>query len=249
MKNQKHDRKARILFVAIALVGSAFLGVGALAAPSSSAQAQQTPATTPPPGNPQKPNNPQEANPFPEDTNSVPVLPSSNPTAQPPSGAGDAVPMPDTDSDPVRSPDDVAREPDASGASSSSAGLDNLLKPPPEDQQKSRHAGGPEIEHPESAKEDESVGSYYLDQKNWKGARSRFESALVLDPDNPDVYWGLAESDRHLGDFAGAKGNYLKVIQYDPDSKHGKEAKRILKEPDIESAKGSTPSSAAAQPH
>ena len=57
----------------------------------------------------------------------------------------------------------------------------------------------------ETAKEDEDVGGLYLSQKNWRAAQSRFESAVVLDPENPDVYWGLAEAQRHLeaGDGLG----------------------------------------------
>ena len=40
----------------------------------------------------------------------------------------------------------------------------------------------------------------------------------------------------HLGDFANAKANYQKVMEYDPDSKHGKEAKRLLKDPQLANA-------------
>jgi tetratricopeptide (TPR) repeat protein len=90
------------------------------------------------------------------------------------------------------------------------------------------------------------VGKYYLDNKNWKAALSRFESALVLDPDNPDVYWGLAESQRHLGNFADARANYQKVVDYDPDSRHGKDARKALKDPEIANAKSSAQPSAAA---
>jgi Tfp pilus assembly protein PilF len=92
-------------------------------------------------------------------------------------------------------------------------------------------------EHKETAQEDESVGSYYLGQKNWRAALSRFQSALVLDPENPDVYWGLAESQRHLGETASAKANYMKVMEYDPDSRHAKEAKKLLKDPEMANAK------------
>jgi tetratricopeptide (TPR) repeat protein len=102
-------------------------------------------------------------------------------------------------------------------------------------------------EHHETAAEDESVGAYYLDQKNWKAALSRFQSALVLDPDNPDVYWGLAESERHLGNFTEARANYLKVIAYDRDSRHGKEARKALKEPEIAKAKPAAPATAPSQ--
>ena len=66
------------------------------------------------------------------------------------------------------------------------------------------------------------MGEYYLESKNWKAALSRFESALVLAPDEPNVYWGLAEADRHLGNFADARANYQKVLDYDPDGPHGK---------------------------
>jgi tetratricopeptide (TPR) repeat protein len=99
--------------------------------------------------------------------------------------------------------------------------------------------------HQESAAEDENVGKYYLDNKDWRAALSRYESALVLDPDNPDVYWGLAESQRHLGQFADARTNYLKVMEYDPGSRHAKDAKKALEEPELANAKPSAASNAA----
>ena len=194
---------------------------------------------------PQKP--PAESNPFPEDTNNVPLMPNGNaPVAPAPSSSGEAAPnSPTADVDPVRSPDDPQPDADSSaqGFSSSSAGLDNLMPPPdPDIGKKGREAAPPE--HHESAQEDERVGSYYLDQKQWKGALSRFQSALVLDPDNPDVYWGLGEAQRHMGKLAEAKAAYEKLIEYDPDSKHGKEAKKILKSPEMASA----PTASAKQP-
>ena len=72
--------------------------------------------------------------------------------------------------------------------------------------------------------------------KHWKAALSRYQSALVTDPENPEVYWGIAESQRQLGDYANAKANYQKVMDYDPDSKHGKEAKKLLKDPQLANA-------------
>jgi hypothetical protein len=220
------------------------------------AQDQSDPAQQSPPKNPatppapQKPKSPPDANPFPEDTNSVPVLPSRNTTPMPSDETnGTSVPLPGSDRDPVRSPDDASPATEGSEASSSSAGLDNLLKPPPDENQGNhRKLEVPEATHSENAKEDESVGNYYLDQKNWKAALSRFESALVLDPENPDVYWGLAESQRHLADYPSAKANYLKVIEYDPDSKHAKEANRLLKESEFANAKAVSTTSATPQP-
>ena len=194
-------------------------------------------------------------NPFPEDTDSVPVMPNRN-SPEPVPGleeeAGEPrIPMPVADLDPVRSPEgEAAAEFNGEKDSSSSlAGMDNLLPPDDDTQPTKRDKNGQVIEpeHQESAKEDESVGSYYLDNKNWKGALSRFESALVLDPDNPDVYWGLAECQRHLGDFADARANYLKVEEYDPGSRHAKEARKALEDPEIANAKAAAPAATPSQ--
>lgn len=184
------------------------------------------------------------ANPFPEDTSTVPVMPSNSTPALPDgsyNGAESApVPLPGDDLDPVRSPDDP--EPAAASAkpddfSSSLAGLANLLPSPEDDQSGKRKLAVKEPTHQEAASKDIEVGGYYLETKDWKGALSRFESALVLDPENPDVDWGLAEADRHLGNLADARANYEKVVDYDPDSHHGKEARKKLKEPEIANGK------------
>jgi len=179
-------------------------------------------------------------NPFPEDTNTVPVLPNGK---LPPEAAAEAAPaappsLPGDDVDPVRSPDEPppGAPPASSGSSSSSADLANIIAPPPDEETGKRGKAANVPEHKETAQEDENVGGYYLGQKNWRAALSRFQSALVLDPENPDVYWGLAESERHLGDIANAKANYTKVMEYDPDSKHAKDAKKLLKEPEMANA-------------
>jgi hypothetical protein len=251
METDNHPRKTPIMVVALIALALGASGTCARPALAESGGGQQTPSQIPPADDSKKPKAPTDSNPFPEDTNTVPVLPSKNTSATPASEPADneRVPLPGSDSDPVKSPDDSTTAPDASEGSSSNAGLDNLLKPPPDTEQQNKHrrGAGQEIEHPESAKEDESVGDYYLEQRNWKAARSRFESALVLDPENPDVYWGLAEAEKHLGDYARAKGNYMKVMEYDPDSRHGKDAKKILKEPEIENAKAASAPSGAAQ--
>jgi tetratricopeptide (TPR) repeat protein len=256
MKQQSQKRMRWVFLAAFAFACScAMAASGGAAQAFGNSSPQQTPSS--PSGsakapNDQKPKNSQDANPFPEDTNTVPVLPSANSTGTPApdwTDNGSRVPLPGQDGDPVKSPDDAAPSTDDSGSSSSSAGLDNLLKPPPDAGKSSKNRKADEddgMSH-DSPKEDESVGSYYLEQKNWKAALSRFESALVLDPENPDVYWGLAEAQRHTGDYANAKANYLKLLDYDPDSKHGKEAKKILKEPEVANAKAVSSNAAPAQ--
>jgi len=225
------------------------------------AHAQAAPSQNPPPANtqkpPAKPAPAQDPNAFPEDTTSVPVMPSKGTPALPPGtytgddNAADSrrLPLPASDGDPVRSPDDAASESDnaqelQSSSSSSRAGLDKLLPDTGDDDQpqgKHRKQAAKPPDHVETSAEDIEVGKYYLQTKNWKAAISRFQSAMVLSPDDPDVYWGLAESDRNLGRLAEARIYYQKVAEYDPDSKHGKEALKFLKDPQIANAKA-TPS-------
>jgi hypothetical protein len=209
---------------------------------------------------PSVPAAPSSANPFPEDTSNVPVMPSK---AAPGlsegsySGTEDAAPsrpgpsLPGEDLDPVRSPDDAApsaaSRPEEEGFSSSLKGLEKLLPAPGEDQPEKKKKLAiknlvvKESTHQEASSKDIQIGGYYLDTKNWKAALSRFESAMVLDPENPEVYWGLAEAERHLGNFASARGYYQKVAEYDPDSRHGKEARKELQEPEIANGKNAAP--------
>jgi tetratricopeptide (TPR) repeat protein len=196
------------------------------------------------PANQQKPDaappKPSGSNQFPEDTSAVPVVPTSDVPAAPPpdvSNDGATARLPGEDADPVRSPDDPA--PDAKGSdgfSSSLQGADEL-KPIPDEEKPGKHAKGTEAPtHTEGAAGDINIGGYYLERKNWRAALSRFESALVLDPENPEVYWGMAEAQSHLGDYVKARENYKKLLEYDPDGKHGKEARKALKEPQIANA-------------
>jgi tetratricopeptide (TPR) repeat protein len=198
-------------------------------------------------GNAQKPppqGNPAAGgNPFPEDEKSVPLMPAANAPDFSADMNGDShAAAPAVDKDPVRSPDDEA--PDASnsssGFSSSSSGLGNVMAPPPDEPTRKGKNGddsGLDTFPKETPKEDVNVGMYYLENHDWKGALSRFQSALVLAPDNPDVYWGLAESERHLGQYASARANYLKVMEYDPGSHHAKDAKKALRDPELANAK------------
>jgi tetratricopeptide (TPR) repeat protein len=233
-----------------------FAFILACSAPSAHLDAQAQPQNqTPnsnqsqPPADAQQPNRTQQQsnqNPFPEDTTTVPVMPSrDNPNVPIPSGSAEnPISVPEEDFDPVRSPEGAAAaaESGSSSSSSSLAGMRDLPPEPDDTTQPGKRGRKSQVvapEHQETAAEDENVGKYYLDNKDWKAALSRFQSALVLDPDNPDVYWGLAESDRHLGNFADARANYQKVVDYDPDSRHGKDARKALKDPEIANAKAS----------
>lgn len=186
---------------------------------------------------------PAEGNPFPGEQTDAPVLPQNNALAPADSDENAVVSrmVPANDTDPARSPEDseIMTAPTTgvdSLESSSTSGIDSSS---PDQDQPGNPAGktrgnrgkkAQEPEHQETVKEDIDVGSLYLDQKNYKAALSRFQSAMVLDPENPDAFFGLAEAERHLGRLAEAKQHYQRVVDYDPDSKRGKQAKKALKE-------------------
>jgi Tetratricopeptide repeat len=228
--------------IALAVGCGLVAGVGLFA--QSAPTQQKPPANKQPPASTQPAQKPAEANPFPQDTNNIPVVPTSGEPAPPPPPAASDETSPETtsllksDTDPVHSPDDPPPDASASdsGFSSSLTGANDINIPDePPKSGKHKKTDEPAV-HQVTAKDDEDVGEFELSRKNWKAALSRYQSALVTDPENPDVYWGIAESQRQLGDYANAKANYLKVMEYDPDSKHAKEAKKLLKDPQLANA-------------
>lgn len=231
---------------------------GSSQTPQSSAGSGQSGAPNAPPSGSSAGGALKESNPFPENTNSVPVMPSADSPGTAPSAfesdAATDLALPSDDSDPVRSPDDPAAASatgQESGTSDSSTGLDQLLEPPP-DTGKHRKKGEDDsidaaFPH-DGPKKDINIGEYYLETGDWQGALSRYESAMVQDPENPDAYWGMAEAQRHLGQYAQARANYLKVVDYDPDSRHGKDARKILKQPEIANAPAVSAGTSAAKP-
>ena len=151
---------------------------------------QQAPAAAQPPA---------DANPFPGDVTNVPVMPTTvTPDVPPasPDSAVDKMVAPFSDLDPVKSPDasDGAADTPADivqgrESSSDNKSMDSLLPTPGDEEPagKGKRKGSDTLAEPpkETSKEDISVGQYYLDNKNWRAARSRFQSAMVLAPDEP----------------------------------------------------------------
>ena len=157
--------------------------------------------------------------------------------------------MPSADYDPVRSPDDAPpanSSGQGEGWSSSQSEIDNALPASAldtsEPEKKKKHERPQKVKtQQEVAAHDIRVGGYYLDTGDWKGALSRFESALVLDPENPDVYWGLAEAEYQLGQYANARAHFEKQLLYDPDGKHARDARKALKEPALANVQSAIP--------
>ena len=227
-------------YIALTVGCGLISAVGLLAQAAPPAQQQKPPAQQPA----QKP---ADSNPFPEDTTNVPVVPTTvEPAAAPPpasapenSGA-ETTNLLKSDNDPVHSPDApvATGSSGADGFSSSLAGSGDVNIPDEDRPDKHRRGQPQPAVHQVTAKENEDVANFELSRKNYKAALSRFQSALVTDSENPDVYWGIAEAQRGLGNFADAKQNYQKVVDYDdPESKHSKEAKKLLKTPQLANAR------------
>lgn len=220
------------------------LGFGCGLMAATVLHAQSSPPPQKPSSSQQQPaQKPGESNPFPDDTNTVPVVPltegaaPATPAAESGESAG-ATSLLRNDTDPAHSPDDPppGSSDSNNGFSSSLTGAGDVNIPDETRPTKHGKKNDEPVVHQESAKEDEDVGGLELDRKNWKAALSRYQSAVITDSENPDVYWGMAEAQRELKDYANAKANYEKVMEYDPDSKHGKQAKKWLKEPELANA-------------
>ncbi|WP_263358207.1 tetratricopeptide repeat protein [Acidicapsa ligni] len=177
-------------------------------------------------------------NPFPGEDTNAPIIPVDPDPGAGHSGRPDYSPSqshygnPNTDGDPVRSPDpqgDAAND----GFSSSRAGLK-----PMGDESSTDAKAGSSIKTKTRAQvlsEDINVGEFNLSSKNWRGAQFRFEDAYRLDPENEDAVWGLAEAERHLNLLDKAGAHYKLFLTYDPDGPHSRAARKALDE--IESAK------------
>jgi tetratricopeptide (TPR) repeat protein len=244
------------LCISSAGILAACLAAAALVAQQPPAADPSQSTQNPPPAGAQKPARAPAGtggNPFPEDITTVPVMPSAGTAAQPEPAANDSegrVLLPAQDADPARSPDDAEAAAPSQPGNESSSSVPDMDRLQPKDTEDTKRKGkgkdGPEFQ--ETAKSDIDVGDFELQRKNWKAALSRFQSAMILDPENPDVFWGMAEAARHLGDFASAKSYYLRVVDYDPESRHGKEAQKALKDPEIANAQNAASGQRAPQP-
>ena len=185
---------------------------------------------------------PASDNPFPGEDPNAPVLPAdsganSGPGGSPDpgrgSGAGNgansaAGARRDSDGDPVRSPDAPGSAGDDDGFSSSRSGLNQM---PAEDDSDARPGKSTKIKTREQViRENQDVGRFYLEQKNWRGAQSRFSAAFALDKENPESVWGLAEAERHLSLLKEAEEHYKLFLAYDPDGPHARSARKSLDE-------------------
>jgi Tfp pilus assembly protein PilF len=82
------------------------------------------------------------------------------------------------------------------------------------------------------AAHDMDVGETYLSANSFDAARERFEEALRLTPDNPLVYFRLAQSLQGMQRLDPARMYYRKYLELEPKGKYAKNAKKAIGEID-----------------
>lgn len=82
--------------------------------------------------------------------------------------------------------------------------------------------------NPVQAKKELDVGIFYLKKNDYRGAAQRFEWATKWNPGWAEAYFKLGEAQAKLKHKGDAKKAFSKVIELDPNSKEGKEAKKLI---------------------
>jgi predicted component of type VI protein secretion system len=82
----------------------------------------------------------------------------------------------------------------------------------------------------EREQEDLKVASFYMDDKNFRGAYGRATDAVAMAGDDADAHFALAEAARKLGKLDEALANYKKCLTLDPVPKVKKAAEKAVKE-------------------
>ena len=82
------------------------------------------------------------------------------------------------------------------------------------------------------ATHDIDVGETYLAGNNFDSARQRFEEALRLTPDNPLIWFRLAQSLQGMQRLDPARLYYKKYLEAQPKGKFAKDAKKAVSQID-----------------
>jgi Tfp pilus assembly protein PilF len=95
-----------------------------------------------------------------------------------------------------------------------------------------RQTVGPEGDKLRVAAHDIDVGETYLSGNSFDAARERFEEAMRLTPDNPLIYFRLAQAYQGMQRLDPARTFYRKYLELDPKGKFARNAKKAIGEID-----------------
>lgn len=230
-------------FNAGSLLLSGLLSVG----PAAIAHGQQSGSTAPSSQGQAQPSSPDD-NSFPEDVSrkaAKDAAAQKKKENQPPAtdAQQDATPQPAGNSDSNPFPEDTSRKAAAdakgaeSGGSSSDRGSDSGVSSSGDYDRRTTGNGRtalptnvpmPHVQGKDPAKEDVSVGTYYLQSGDFRGAYQRFKEATQLAPENMDAVFGLAEAARHLKKLDEARTNYQLFLQVVASGSKAKEARKAV---------------------
>jgi tetratricopeptide (TPR) repeat protein len=88
-------------------------------------------------------------------------------------------------------------------------------------------AGGEPVK---AAAHDIDVGETYLSSNSYDAARERFEEAMRLTPDNPLIYFRLAQALQGLQRLDPARMYYRKYLELEPQGKFVKNARKAIEQ-------------------
>jgi tetratricopeptide (TPR) repeat protein len=82
--------------------------------------------------------------------------------------------------------------------------------------------------NPLEAERNIRVGNFYMHKSDYRGALSRYEEASKYNPSSAEAYLRIGFAEEKLKHRDRAKAAFQKVVQLEPDTKTGKEAKKKL---------------------
>jgi Tfp pilus assembly protein PilF len=93
-----------------------------------------------------------------------------------------------------------------------------------------RAAAGPDPNQAKAAAHDIDVGETYLAGNHFDSARERFEDALRITPDNPLVFFRLAQALQGMQRLEPARLYYRKYLEAQPKGKFANNAKKAIQQ-------------------
>ena len=166
----------------------------------------------------------------PQQQDNAPSAPAPQST-QPPKGSStaDRNPFPEAQSEKAAEKDQQEQQKADQDYSSSSSGVKGLDLPAQAGPLPAGAPGASEF-NPRLARKDVSVGNFYLQTGDYKGAYDRFLEATQVNPGSADAVYGLAEAARRLNKRDVALQYYQLYLAALPDGPKAKDARKALKE-------------------
>ena len=163
-------------------------------------------------------------NPFPEEESqkAAKAVEQGGTAPAPADMQGDPTPAP-RDGDAAKSESN-----EEEGVSSSRTRLEGMNDTDPDASRSQRTTITSVAHNSKLAQEDVAIGKMYMQSENYKGANIRYKEALMLDPENVDAAFGVAETARKMNQTQEAIANYKLCLDLDPSGPRSKASRKAL---------------------